>query len=145
MVAWKSSSAAEKTCIWWAEPTRSSLEDGDHWRDVTGPEKSRGKSMSLTVCRDSTARMCRDEADSVATNFPLRLGAQWGEAIAGDQRRLAGWLLSDEVCLWSCLDIETHRSPPWWEGGRVRGAVISPWKLSEKRMLTGGWTDCQPD
>lgn len=30
-----------------------------------------------------------------------------------------------------------HRSPLWDEGGRERGAVISPWKLSEKRMLTG--------
>lgn len=92
MVAWKSSSAVEKTCIWWAAATRSSLEDGDHWKDVTGPDKSRGNSMSLVVCSDSTARMCMEEADSVATNFPLGLGAQWGEAIAGDQRRLAGGL-----------------------------------------------------
>lgn len=76
MVAWKASSATEKTCIWWAEATRSRLEVGDHWREVTGPEKSRGKSMSLMVCRDSTARMCNEEADSVATSFPLGLGAQ---------------------------------------------------------------------
>lgn len=47
------------------------------------------------------------------------------------------WLvgLRDEVHWWICLDIATHRSPLWWKGGRVRGAVISPWKLSEKRML----------
>lgn len=86
MVAWRPSSATEKTCIWWAEATRSRLEVGAHWRDVTGPEKSRGKSMSLTVCRFSTARMCSEEADSVATSLPLGLGAQWGEAITDDQR-----------------------------------------------------------
>jgi hypothetical protein len=76
MVAWKPSSVTEKTCIWWGEATRSSLEVGDHWRDVTGPEKSRGKSMSLMVCWDSTARMCSEEANSVATSSPLGLGAQ---------------------------------------------------------------------